>query len=282
MMQPQMFAPPPQNDGKAIASLVLGILSLVGCFGAFAGVPAIILGFLSRRDIARSGGSIGGDGLALGGIITGAISTLLSVAFIIFYVAIIGAAVASSPTYTPTYTPPYSTYTAPTATVTTPPVPTGLKPMPYSGSVKVVDLKISGGGLRTQIALELAQAKSDGSKMLVITAGRACHACDEVFSAFSNYTLQRALFGVRVVRVDIDAFPSDLAALGLDKPGAPWFFRFDDSMKLIDSISADEWDDNDAYNMAPVLKGFMAGTYKKRVLADGGIAAKKPTLSDPF
>src|ERR1700692_3979535 len=103
---PQMFAPPPQNDGKAIASLVLGILSLVGCFGALAGIPAVILGFLSKRDIAKSAGALGGEGLALGGIITGALSTILSIGLFIFYVAIIGAAVASTPTYTPTYTPP--------------------------------------------------------------------------------------------------------------------------------------------------------------------------------
>jgi len=281
-MPQQMFAPPPQNDGKAIASLVLGILSLVGCFGALAGIPAVILGFLAKRDIARSQGAIGGDGLALGGIITGGLSTVLSIGLFIFYVAVIGAAVASTPTYTPTYTPPYTPYTVPTPTVTTPPAPTGLKAMPYTGLVKVVDLKTGGGSLRTQIALELGAAKDDSDKMLVITASRSCHACDEVFRAFANYTLQKALRSVRVVRVDVDSFPTELTALGLDKGGQPWFFRFDDSMKVVDAISADEWDDNDAYNMAPVLKSFMEGKYKKRALGDAGVSAKKPTLSDPF
>jgi hypothetical protein len=278
----QMFAPPPQNDGKAIASLVLGILSLVGCFGALAGIPAVILGLLAKRDIARSQGAIGGDGLALGGIITGALSTILSIGLFIFYIVVIATAVASAPTYTPTYTPPYTPYTAPTTTVTTPPTATSLKAMPYTGMVKVVDLKNGGGSLRTQIALELGAAKDDGNKMLVITASRSCHACDEVFRAFANYNLQKVLHGVRVVRVDIDSFPTELAPLGLDKAGQPWFFRFDDSMKIVDSISADEWDDNDAINIAPVLKSFVAGTYKKRALGDGGVSAKKPTLSDPF
>jgi hypothetical protein len=285
MPQQAMFVPPPQNDGKAIASLVLGILSLVGCFGALAGIPAIVLGFMSRRDIARSGGTMGGDGLALGGIITGILSTLLSVGLIIFYVAIFAAVAAAPSTYTPPPYTPYTPYTAPTATVTTPPTATGLKPMPYTGLVKVVDLKTSGGSLRTQLALEVGAAKDDGNKTLVVTAGRSCKACDEIFAVFANYNLQRVLSNVRVVRVDVDAFGSELGALGLDKPVQPWFFKMDDTLKVTDSISADEWDDNDAWNITPVLKAFMAGTYKKRAGTDGGVTTppkKHVDLSDPF
>ncbi|HEY2369298.1 MAG TPA: DUF4190 domain-containing protein [Polyangiaceae bacterium] len=285
VMPQAMFAPPPQNDGKAIASLVLGILSLVGCVGMLAGIPAIILGFMSRRDIARSGGTMGGDGLALGGIITGILSTLLSVGLIIFYVAIFAAVAATPSTYTPPPYTPYTPYTVPTATVTTPPAPTGLKPMPYTGLVKVVDLKTSGGSLRTQLALEVGAAKDDGNKTLVITTSRSCKSCDEIFTVFSNYNLQKVLWNVRVVRVDIDAFGTELAALGLDKPVQPWFFKMDDTLKVTDSISADEWDDNGAWNITPVLKAFMAGTYKKRATSDAGatvVPKKHVDLSDPF
>ena len=280
-----IFTPPPQNDGKAIASLVLGILSIVGCFGALAGIPAVILGFMSKRDIARSGGTLGGDGMAIGGIVTGILSTLMSIGLVIFYVAVFAAVTASKPTYTPPAYTPYTayTYTAPTATITTPPAPTALKPMPYTGAVKVVDVRPSGGSLRTQIALELGAAKDDGNKLLVITASRTCTSCDEVFSSFSNYELQKSLSNVRVVRVDVDAFGSELAGLGIDRPVQPWFFKLDDSMRIVDAISADEWDDNDAWNIAPVLKSFMAGTYKKHASADAGAATKpKVQLSDPF
>ncbi len=88
---------------------------------------------------------------------------------------------------------------------------------------------------------------------------------------------------MRVVRVDVDAFGSELAGLGIDRPVQPWFFKLDDSMRIVDAISADEWDDNDAWNIAPVLKSFMAGTYKKHAGADAGAAIKpKVQLSDPF
>ncbi len=279
MPMPQLYGPPVANDGKAIASLVLGILSVVCCFGALAGIPAIILGALSKRDIARSGGAIGGEGLAITGIVTGVLSTLGTIAYIVFYVAVIGAAVASAPTsYTPPpYTPPY-TYTTPTATATTPPV--GLKPMPYSGWIHVVDLKSSGGSLRTQLALELASAKGTSDKLLVMTAARTCAACDEIFSSFIETDMQEALKHVRVVRVDVDQFPTELTGLSMDKPGLPWFFRFDDQMKLLDAISADEWDDNDSSNIAPVLKKFVAGGYKHRAMPALDAGAKKKTISD--
>ncbi len=65
--QPLPYAP---TDGKATASLVLGILSILG-FTALTGVPAVILGHISRSNINRSGGRLQGKGVALGGLITG-------------------------------------------------------------------------------------------------------------------------------------------------------------------------------------------------------------------
>jgi hypothetical protein len=63
------------TSGLAIASLILGIVSLpMGCFAAFGllcSVPAVITGVMARRNIRDSGGRVGGDGLALAGIITG-------------------------------------------------------------------------------------------------------------------------------------------------------------------------------------------------------------------
>ena len=68
--------PTPPTSGKALGSVICGVLSLFVC-GFFTGIPAIILGVSARREIRESGGSLSGDGLALGGIITGIIGSIL-------------------------------------------------------------------------------------------------------------------------------------------------------------------------------------------------------------
>ena len=67
--------PSPPTSSKATTSLVLGIVSLFFC-GFLTGIPAIIVGVSARREIRRSNGTLSGDGLALGGIITGVLGTL--------------------------------------------------------------------------------------------------------------------------------------------------------------------------------------------------------------
>jgi type II secretory pathway pseudopilin PulG len=75
-----------KTDGKAIASLVLGILSLT-LFWIFAGVPAVILGHISRSQIRKSMGRLAGDGMALAGLIMGYISIAL-LPFVLIFAAI--------------------------------------------------------------------------------------------------------------------------------------------------------------------------------------------------
>lgn len=72
-MRPPTFAGEPQTDGKATGSLILGILSLL-CFSFLAGIPAVVLGHMSRKNIRESMGRLKGDGMALAGLIMGYIS----------------------------------------------------------------------------------------------------------------------------------------------------------------------------------------------------------------
>ena len=68
----------PQSCGLATWSLVLGILAIVLCvIGPLFGVPAVICGHVAMGRIKASGGALGGNGLALGGLITGYISIAL-------------------------------------------------------------------------------------------------------------------------------------------------------------------------------------------------------------
>ena len=58
----------PGTNKKAIWSLVLGIVGLV-CCGFLAGIPAIILGNMAKKEIATSGE--GGGGMATAGLVLG-------------------------------------------------------------------------------------------------------------------------------------------------------------------------------------------------------------------
>ncbi len=83
-------APPPlvpygaitPTSTLAVTSLVLGILSVLSCT-FFTGIPAIICGHIARSQIRQSGGTTKGEGLAMGGLITGYIGTLLMGVFLL-------------------------------------------------------------------------------------------------------------------------------------------------------------------------------------------------------
>ena len=107
--QPQQPTPPPQpppappaygqppstgsgyqsgqkTNGLAIAALVLGIAGLVFYACGVASILALVFGYMSRRQIDESGGTQGGRGMAIAGIIMGWIGVALVV---IFWVVII-------------------------------------------------------------------------------------------------------------------------------------------------------------------------------------------------
>ena len=67
------------TSGKAIASLVLGILFVFACF---TGLPAIVYGVAALSDIKLSNGRLRGKRMAGAGIILGVIGCLFSVVFV--------------------------------------------------------------------------------------------------------------------------------------------------------------------------------------------------------
>ena len=91
-----------RTDGLAIASLVLGILSVACffiCLGIVLGPIAAIMGFISRQRVATSGGMLGGGTMALIGLILGVIGFVVSVIWFILLAS--GAFNTSTPTPSP-------------------------------------------------------------------------------------------------------------------------------------------------------------------------------------
>ena len=75
--QPYAGLTPPQNAGIAIASLVLGCLGFVTC--GLTSIPAVICGHLALGRIGKSGGHLTGNGMAIGGLVTGYLTVALMV-----------------------------------------------------------------------------------------------------------------------------------------------------------------------------------------------------------
>ena len=82
--QGAQFSPPPaaaggQSQTLAIISLVVGVLSLCCGYLFLPGIAAIVLGFMARSKASSDPAAYGGGGLALAGIILGALSLILGV-----------------------------------------------------------------------------------------------------------------------------------------------------------------------------------------------------------
>jgi hypothetical protein len=266
-MQPMPGPPPPPQgwtaggpaqttDTKAVVSLVLGILSLVATFcwlGLPLGIPAVVFGTLAHRDIRRSDGMAGGRGMATAGIVLGTLGSLVFVGWVGFLVfAMVSSTSKAS-------MPPPPPALPPTAATTAPVTPPG-----GWGKIHVVDLHTSTAPLRSQLADEVKSAKTAGETVLVETTASACAACTEIARSMREPALQVVLGSVRLVRLDVREVGSELPALGMKEPALPWFYMIDAHGDVRDGISADEWDDNDAENVAPVLDAYLHGKLRSR------------------
>ncbi|HEY2154302.1 MAG TPA: DUF4190 domain-containing protein [Isosphaeraceae bacterium] len=251
---------PPGGDGrpggpretKAAASLALGVLSVAGTMcgvGLSLGLPAIVLGALAHRDIRRSGGAATGGGLATAGILLGSMGSLLFVVWLgVVAYAVLGAAspgVSLSPRLSDG-----------------PPGAAATSGRP--GRAALVELHAAGGALRTQLVAHITAARRAGQTILVETTMKACEPCAEIDRAAPDPGVQQALSDVRWIRIDVGEFRSELAGLRMNEPTVPWFYLLDARGQPRDAISADEWDDNDADNIAPVLGAFVHGKLQPR------------------
>ena len=72
----------PQENNLAVASLILGIISVVGFGGALTGIPAMITGFMSLKNPTNKN-------LGIIGLVLGAVATILSILVILLIVFVV-------------------------------------------------------------------------------------------------------------------------------------------------------------------------------------------------
>ena len=80
------WQPPPRTPGQAFAALILGIIGLFPICPIILSVLAIIFGYMAKGEIERSGGALGGSGIALAGLILGWVGLAL---YVLFFAAIL-------------------------------------------------------------------------------------------------------------------------------------------------------------------------------------------------
>jgi hypothetical protein len=163
-----------------------------------------------------------------------------------------------SASHPPTATPSPPVLPAPTATAASTTPPGGW------GRIHVVELHASSTPLRAQLGDQVKAASAAGETVLVETTSRSCVACAEIARAMRELDLQTTLASVRLVHVDVDELSGEIPSLGMKEAALPWFYLLDARGRARDAISADEWDDNEADEIAPVLEAFLEGKLRAR------------------
>ena len=67
-----------RTPAVAIWSLILAVLSFT-CGWLFTAIPAVICGHIARAKIRKSGGALGGRGIATGGLVLGYVALVLGI-----------------------------------------------------------------------------------------------------------------------------------------------------------------------------------------------------------
>lgn len=88
-----------KNDNFCVASMILGIISLVFDFipginflGTILAILAIVFAVIGKNKIKNSNGELNGNGMATAGLVLGIISVVLFILFLVACGALIGAA----------------------------------------------------------------------------------------------------------------------------------------------------------------------------------------------
>ena len=257
----------------ALLALVAGIFSTI-CFVVFtgvAGIAAIVLGFVALSEIKRSEGRLHGDGAAITGIVLGGLHVVgVAVAFVFYVVTIAGAFKSTALPPVPKHAP-YPTPTAapPAGPVVNPEQPGARTPDAATratkfGKVTLVDPAPGVSTLDTLLREERARADAEHEKLLVWLSSPELAPCNGVSVALRDARLQKALAGVRILRLDVNEYYVELARLGYPVKVLPGFVLPSPEGRPLDSVSGGEWDADIPENIAPVLGNFIQGRYTRR------------------
>jgi hypothetical protein len=256
----------PRTNPTAIAALLSAVFGFA-CFWGIGGALAIVLGLVARREVQRSEGRETGSGLANVGIVLGAVN-------LVAFVVVIGVAIALM------VRPPAPPGIGLSPAVPVLPAPSSHPLLPkadrnlsasrqrgvheaWLGKVRLVDLGPY-ENLSAVLSSQRKAAASAGEILLVFVVAPNCLPCNGVTLALRDARMQKALAGVRLVRLDAAEFGPELIALGIPVETVPGFALLGGGERALDYVHGGEWDADIAENIAPVLGAFVKGRYGTR------------------
>lgn len=245
----------PENK-LALLALASALASFV-CLPAIGGLLAIGLGMAARSEIKRLAVRQG-SGMALAAILLGGVNLLVSA--VAGAIALLWVSELHAP-WQQEAPPPHANASPPM----TAPRPV-VKPVETStvGDIEIVDIRPHVPSLGAELERQQRAATKEGKRALLWLVGPRCAPCDGVQQALKDPRMQKALGGVRLIRLDAGPFQAELTRLRVPTRAIPGFALLGSSGRPIDYIHGGEWDEDIAPNIAPVLGKFVRGAYTDR------------------
>jgi len=132
------------------------------------------------------------------------------------------------------------------------------------GALTLVDPGPGAGTLDALLREEGARAGAERQKLLVWVSSPDFPSCNGVSVALRDPRLQKALSGVRILRLDVNDYYVELTRLGLPVKVIPGFALMTPEGRPLDYVNGGEWDADVPENIAPVLGNFIHGRYTRR------------------
>jgi hypothetical protein len=130
--------------------------------------------------------------------------------------------------------------------------------------VTLVDPAPGVGALETLLREERVRADASGEKLLVWLSSPELAPCNGVSVALRDARLQKALSGVRILRLDVNEYYVELSRFGYPVKVLPGFVVASPEGRPLDYVNGGEWDADVPENIAPVLGNFIHGRYVRR------------------
>jgi hypothetical protein len=132
------------------------------------------------------------------------------------------------------------------------------------GTVTLVDPGTETPSLNAILEREQNRATEQKQRLMLFIVGSDCQPCNGVGVALRDARMQRALRGVRLVRVEGREYAVELERSGIPVDVVPGFALLKPDGRAIDYLNGGEWDADIPENIAPVLRDFILGRYSKR------------------